>query len=79
MNNFKSNTELGKKYVHKYSGISGIAMAVYFYLHGCERVAILPEDSKTNEWLNFDADELEGIETDDLGGPKNDNPQSFNC
>jgi len=74
---FKSGIILGQKYKHKHSKLQGIAMAVYFYLHGCERVAILPEDSKNNEWINCDAGELENIVVKDPGGPKNDNPQFF--
>lgn len=74
---FETKIILGNQYKHKHSNIKGTAMAVYFYLHGCERVGILPKNSENNSWINFDASELEGITAENPGGPRYDNPQKY--
>ena len=50
-------------------------MSITFYMQGCVRVALLPLDSENNTWMNFDEEELIGIETKETGGPRPDMPR----
>lgn len=67
---FKTEIVLGNVYKHKYSKIKGTAMSVHFYLHGCCRVGLLPQDSADNNWLTFDEAELVNVKAKDPGGPQ---------
>lgn len=60
MTTFKTEIELGKKYRDSATGFEGTASAVYFFKHGCERVALkgLNNQGDLVEFV-FDAPELE--------------------
>jgi hypothetical protein len=62
---FKSDVKLGERYRDTVSGYEGIATAVYFYLHGCERVTLESwrEAAAEMKELTFDAPRLEHVET----------------
>ena len=75
MDEYKTEIFRGEIYKHKHSKIKGVAMSVSFYLYGCVRVAILPEDSKDNTWVHFDEGELISVTTKETGGPRPDAPQ----
>lgn len=77
MVNYQSEIELGKVYQHPYlKKVKGKAVAIYFYSQGCNRIAILPESSTSNDWLVFDEPDLLGKKPDQKfkGGvqPKDD-------
>ena len=74
---YKSDIKLGEKYRDDQSGIEGIATAVYFFQHACERVQlerINSLDAKLEE-LVFDSPRLTHVEskvkvtTTRTGGP----------
>lgn len=57
---FKSEVVLGQKYRDTVSGYEGVATAVAFYLHGCERVTLEQWVERAGELreLTFDAPRL---------------------
>jgi hypothetical protein len=74
--NYKSDIELGKMYRDTQTGIEGIATAIYFFQHACERVQIEYVNQKDGELkeLVFDAPRLvdwhgKRATTDRPGGP----------
>lgn len=79
--NYKSDIELGKKYRDDQTGIEGIATAIYFFQHACERVQIEFVNEKDGQLteLTFDAPRLSSMDTgrraksDRPGGPARSN------
>ncbi len=61
---FKSDIDLGKVYRDKKHGFTGHAVALYFYEHACERVALRKLKSDGDDFVekDFDAPELELVE-----------------
>jgi hypothetical protein len=62
---YKSDIKLGEKYRDDQSGIEGIATAVYFFQHACERVQlerINSLDAKLEE-LVFDSPRLTHVDS----------------
>lgn len=59
-NSYKSDIVLGESYVDDQTGIQGIATAIYFFQHTCERVQIEYVNKKDGELkeLVFDAPRL---------------------
>lgn len=79
---YKTDIKLGEKYRDTQTGIEGIATAVYFFQHACERVQLeRVKGDGSGEILEsvFDAPRLEHIRTglravvDRPGGPARDN------
>lgn len=64
MTTFQTEIELGQKYRDTATGFEGTASAIYFFRHGCERVALksLNGNAELVECV-FDAPELEHIAT----------------
>ncbi|TDH48708.1 hypothetical protein E2F47_22695 [Mycobacterium eburneum] len=62
MTTFKTQIKLGDKYRDTATGFEGTASAVYFFLHGCERVNLkgLNGHGELVEFV-FDAPELEHV------------------
>lgn len=61
--NYRSDIKLGEKYRDTQSGFEGHAVALYFYQHGCERVALKTlADGEIKEFV-FDAPELASVKT----------------
>lgn len=81
MTNYKSDIKLGESYRDAQTGIAGIATAIYFYQHACERVLIEYVNEKDGELkeLVFDSPRLEHMGTgkqvrsDRPGGPARNN------
>lgn len=79
--NYKSDIELGEFYRDKQTGITGIATAVYFFQHACERVQLEYVNEKDLELkeLVFDSPRLVHVKTekqvtsDRPGGPARNN------
>lgn len=75
--NYKSDIELGENYRDEQTGIEGIATAIYFFQHACERVCIEYVNQKDGELkeLTFDSPRLvhitsgRRVQTDRPGGP----------
>lgn len=64
-NKFESDIVLGERYVDQQTGVEGVATAIYFFQHACERVQleyINKADQKFVE-LVFDAPRLTHVET----------------
>jgi hypothetical protein len=63
--NYTSDIELGRKYRDEQTGIEGIATAIYFFQHACERVQIEYVNEKDGELkeLVFDSPRLTDVET----------------
>lgn len=83
---YESDIILGDRYLDKQTGIEGVASAVYFYQHGCERVNIevLNKDGELKEY-GFDSPRLTHVQTGvtatttRTGGPaKGSNPSRSN-
>jgi len=57
---YQSDIVLGEKYVDKQTGLEGVATAIYFFQHGCERVTIETFDTvqKQIREQTFDAPRL---------------------
>ena len=57
---YESDIQLGESYVDDQTGIQGIATAIYFFQHACERVQIEYVNEKDGELkeLVFDAPRL---------------------
>ena len=62
---FRSDVKLGERYRDTVSGFEGTATAVYFFLHGCERVQLENWQAQAGELreLSFDAPRLVHVET----------------
>lgn len=62
MTTFNTEVELGQKYRDTATGFEGTASAIYFFQHGCERVALkaLNGNGELVESV-FDAPELEQL------------------
>lgn len=59
---FKTEIDLGKKYRDSATGFEGTASAVYFFKHGCERVALKGLNNQGDlVEFTFDAPELEDL------------------
>lgn len=60
---YKSDIKLGEKYEHVDNGVVGIAIAIYFFRHACERVTLsrLVEHKVVED--TFDAMELKAVKT----------------
>lgn len=77
MTNYKSDIELGERYVDDQTGIEGIATAIYFFQHACERVQLEYVNEKDGELkeLVFDSPRLRHAksrklaQSDRPGGP----------
>jgi hypothetical protein len=76
--------EFGEKYRDSHSGFEGVAIALYFFEHGCMRVNLrgMNGDGDIKEYA-FDAPELERADTDEKvpagarsGGPHDLAPPS---
>ena len=65
MSTYTSDIVLGEKYVDKQTGYEGVATAMYFYQHACERVCVEAYDSKTKKVIEsvFDAPRLTHVAT----------------
>ena len=50
---YKSDIKLGEKYRDEQTGIEGIATAVYFYQHACERVMLELVNTKDGELKEY--------------------------
>lgn len=62
---YKSDIKLGEKYRDEQTGYEGVATAIYFFQHACERVQIEtfdPERKEVKEQV-FDAPRLTHIPT----------------
>ncbi len=61
----KTDIVLGERYRDTVSGYEGVATAVYFFLHACERVLLEQWDANNAELkeLAFDAPRLVHIDT----------------
>jgi hypothetical protein len=72
---YRTDIKLGEKYEDKQTGIKGIATAVIFYQHGCERVDLETVVAGKIESYGFDAPRLTHVETQKVasttrtGGP----------
>lgn len=81
MPTYKSDIKLGEKYRDTDTGFDGVAVAVYFYEHACERVSLkaLNGQGEVIEAV-FDALELEDLKTgvraesEKTGGPRGRQP-----
>lgn len=66
--------ELGDRAKDRISGFSGIAIAITFWLNGCVRVTIqpeeLPKDGKLGENYTFDVEQCEVTDKSVIEGPK---------
>jgi hypothetical protein len=61
---YKSDITLGERYVDKQTGIEGVATAIHFYQHACERVTLeYVKPDRTLEELGFDAPRLTSLKT----------------
>ena len=56
---YYSKVELGKEYKVKHCDFKGIATTSHCYYMGCERVHLVPADSKDGKSTCFDVDSLE--------------------
>lgn len=86
--NYQSDVILGERYRDKQTGFEGIATAVYFFQHACERVALETYDAERKEVKDqtFDAPRLVSVETgqaaksDRPGGPgRNEGQRTVNA
>lgn len=74
---YKSDIILGEKYRDEQTGYEGVATAIFFFQHACERVCIETYDKKTKKVISetFDSPRLTHIATnktatsDRPGGP----------
>jgi hypothetical protein len=79
--NYKSDIVLGERYRDEQTGIEGIATAIYFFQHACERAQIEYVNEKDGELkeLVFDSPRLihmksgKQAKTDRPGGPARNN------
>lgn len=63
MTKFKSDIRMGDRYRDPLTGFEGVATAVTFYLHACERVALeYLKDGKV-AYEHFDAPRLVHVDT----------------
>jgi hypothetical protein len=67
---YASDIELGERYRDEQTGHEGVATAIYFYQHACERVAVETYDSQRREVKSetFDAPRLTHVKTGVLAG-----------
>lgn len=63
---YKSDIKLGEKYRDSQTGYEGIAAAIYFFQHACERVSIETYDPERREVKTetFDAPRLVHVGTE---------------
>lgn len=54
---------LGDRYRDPITGFEGVATAVTFYLHACERVSLETLREGKPQWESFDAPRLEHVDT----------------
>lgn len=72
---FKSDTRLGERYRDPLTGLEGVATAVTFYLHACERITLEWIKEGEIKYEAFDAPRLLHLasdtqpETTKTGGP----------
>lgn len=61
---YGSDIKLGEKYVDRQTGIEGVATAMHFYQHGCERATLefVKSDGELQE-ITFDAPRLTSLVT----------------
>lgn len=77
MTSYKSDIKLGERYIDDQTGIEGVATAIYFFQHACERVQIEYVNEKDGDLkeLVFDSPRLRSVKTgsqatsDRPGGP----------
>lgn len=77
MTNYKSDIKLGEKYRDEQTGVEGVATAIYFFQHACERVQLerFNETKGSIEESVFDAPRLKNVKTEKVaratrpGGP----------
>lgn len=75
---YKSDVQLGKTYRDEQTGYEGVATAISFYQHGCERVSLETYDAQRREVKSevFDSPRLVDVKTlkkatsDATGGPR---------
>lgn len=75
---YSTDIELGKRYRDEQTGFEGVATAVSFYQHACERVVVEAYDAARLEVKEqvFDAPRLVAVDTgvratvDKAGGPR---------
>ena len=62
---YRSDIRLGERYRDSQTGIEGVATAVFFFQHGCERVNIelINGDGELKEF-SFDAPRLVHVDTE---------------
>lgn len=60
---YKTDIKLGERYRDEQTGIEGVATAVIFYQHGCERVDLETVVAGKIESYGFDSPRLTHIET----------------
>jgi hypothetical protein len=78
MTTFVSDITLGELYTDEQTGYAGVATAVYFYQHACERVCLETFDKKQQKVIEhtFDSPRLiavksgKKVETARTGGPE---------
>lgn len=60
---YKSDIKIGERYRDEQTGVEGIVTGIYFYQHGCERVAMeTVKDGEIKEY-SFDAPRLVHVPT----------------
>lgn len=75
MTNHKSDIKLGEKYEDTMTGLQGVATAVTFYLHACERVTLEFVKEGEIKYESFDAPRLRHADSGEVpqttrtGGP----------
>jgi hypothetical protein len=73
---YKSDVQLGERYRDRDTGIGGVASAIYFFMHACERVTLEYVHDGELKDVTFDAPRLERVSTsepvrgDRPGGPR---------
>lgn len=60
---YKTDIKLGEKYKDEQTGIEGVATAIVFYQHGCERADLELVVSGEIKTYGFDAPRLTHVET----------------
>lgn len=65
MNTYQSDIELGERYRDQQTGFEGVATALYFFQHACERVSVETYDPERREVKTetFDAPRLVHVTT----------------
>lgn len=63
MTSYKSDIKLGEEYREKHTGLTGKAIAIYFFENSCERVSLRYLHDGDVKEATFDAAELEHAKT----------------